>query len=324
MPRFLLLGAGFSRNWGGWFASEVADDLLWRLRAQPQLCEILVDRGFEDAIHEIQTRFRANNGALNDLLALQAAIEQTFRAMNLAFVERPALNFSNDAAFSVIDFLARFDAIFTLNQDLLLEMHYLGVELANRRQWNGIQWPGVRALPGAAHAGTPLGRRKMLDQRRTTVQEAPTIENGLQPIFKLHGSSNWYEGEGANRPPMMVIGGEKRRAIEANPLLSFYGEYFRDRLREQNALLMTIGYGFADEHVNDAICDAHDTGNNFGLFVVNSSGRKVLDKRDPRAQIQDHPGRLMVRYVGGSSRPLSATFAGDLLEHAKLLRFFEG
>lgn len=163
----------------------------------------------------------------------------------------------------------------------------------------------------------------MLDRRHMTVQEAPVIANGLQPIIKLHGSSNWYDGEGANRAPTMVIGGEKRRAIEANPLLRFYGEYFRDRLREEHALLMTIGYGFADEHVNDAICDAHDAGSNFGLFVVSPSGRKVLNKRDPRAQIQDHPGRLMnVRYVGGSSRALSATLAGDSLEHAKLLRFF--
>src|SRR5471030_1898185 len=173
MPRYLLLGAGFSRNWGGWLASEVADDLLWRLRARPELCQILMDRGFEDALHEIQTRFRVDNGVLDDLLALQAAIEQTFGAMNLAFAERAALNFSDDAAVSVIDFLARFDAIFTLNQDLLLEMHYIGVELANRRRWNGVQWPGVRALAGAAHAGTPLGRQTMLDQRRMTVQQAP-------------------------------------------------------------------------------------------------------------------------------------------------------
>jgi hypothetical protein len=111
--------------------------------------------------------------------------------MNLAFVERPALNFSNDAAFSVIDFLARFDAIFTLNQDLLLEMHYLDVELANRRQWNGIQWSGVRALPGAAHAGTPLGRREMLDQRRTTVQEAPTDDRKW--VAAHHQASRIFE-----------------------------------------------------------------------------------------------------------------------------------
>ncbi|MGF6240362.1 hypothetical protein P3T42_002113 [Paraburkholderia sp. GAS38] len=323
MPRFLLLGAGFSRNWGGWLASEVADDLLWRLRARPQICQILVDRGFEDAFHEMQTRFRIDNGVLDDLLALQTAIEQTFRAMNMAFVKRAALNFSNEGVFSVIEFLARFDAIFTLNQDLLLEMHYVGVELANSRRWTGVQWPGVHGRIGAGHAGTPLVRQEMLDQRSTTAREAPAIENGLQPIIKLHGSSNWYDGEGVDRAPTMVIGGEKRQAIQANPLLRFYGEYFRDRLSEENALLMTIGYGFADEHINDAICDAHEVGNNFGLFVVNPSGRKVLDKRNPHAQIQDHPGRLMdVRYVGGSSRPLSTTFAGDTLEHGKLLRFF--
>lgn len=102
MPRFLLLGAGFSRNWGGWLAGEVADDLLWRLRARPELCRILVDRGFEDAFHEMQTRFRANAGALEDLLELQTAIEQTFKAMNLAFAERAALNFPTTLRFPLL------------------------------------------------------------------------------------------------------------------------------------------------------------------------------------------------------------------------------
>jgi hypothetical protein len=93
---------------------------------------------------------------------------------------------------------------------------------------------------------------------------------------------------------------------------------------QEDALLMAVGYSFGDDHINDVICEAHDAGRNFGLFVVDPNGKRVLDKRDPRALIQDRPGPLMnVRYVGGSSRALSSTFSNDHLEHAKLFRFFE-
>ena len=64
-PRFLLLGAGFSRNWGGWLASEVFEYLL----GTP---EVLADDGlrthlwnyrlggFEDAINELQRAILAS------------------------------------------------------------------------------------------------------------------------------------------------------------------------------------------------------------------------------------------------------------------------
>lgn len=149
MPRFLLLDAGFSKNWGGWLASEVADDLIWRLRENPVVLEILMRNGFEEAYFELRSRFDRDNRVLGDLLALEHTIGQTFRAMNLAFAQLDSLNFSQFVDFSIIDFLSRFDAIFTLNQDLLLELHYSGVELANRRRWNGIQWPGLVPPAGA-------------------------------------------------------------------------------------------------------------------------------------------------------------------------------
>jgi hypothetical protein len=325
MPRFLLLGAGFSKNWGGWLASEVADDLIWRLRDNPLVLDILTHAGFEEAYFELRSRFDHDNRVLEDLLALEHAIRQTFGAMNLAFAQLGSLNFSQFADFSVIDFLSRFDAIFTLNQDLLLELHYSGVELVNRRRWNGIQWPGLVPPAGAWPAGTPQRMRELIDQRWLTAAGGdPAIAQNLQPVIKLHGSSTWYAGEGHDRAPLLVIGGKKREAIEANPLLSFYSRYFRECLLQDEALLMTIGYSFGDDHINDVICEAQDAGANFGLFVVDPSGKRVLDKRDSRAAIQDHPGPLMrVRYVGGSSRALTSTFSNDHLEHAKLFRFFD-
>jgi hypothetical protein len=42
----------------------------------------------------------------------------------------------------------------------------------------------------------------------------------------------------------------------ASPLLSWYFDIFRQVLSAGHVRLMTVGYGFADEHVNEVIADA--------------------------------------------------------------------
>lgn len=59
----LLLGAGFSRNWGGLLASEVIDSLIGsqEIRGDEYLRRVLWDNqkngGFENALAEVQTSF---------------------------------------------------------------------------------------------------------------------------------------------------------------------------------------------------------------------------------------------------------------------------
>jgi hypothetical protein len=88
---------------------------------------------------------------------------------------------------------------------------------------------------------------------------------------------------------------------------------------------MVIGYSFSDEHINDAILNAVRT-SGLELFLIDPAGEAILDKRDPRALIPDHPGVLMEviqpRIIGLSRRPLSSTFDKDTVEHAKVMRFF--
>ena len=59
MAYYLLTGAGFSRNWGGWLADEAFEYLLGQTEADPELREYLwksrdEGRGFEDALARLQ------------------------------------------------------------------------------------------------------------------------------------------------------------------------------------------------------------------------------------------------------------------------------
>src|SRR6202030_992469 len=89
-----------------------------------------------------------NAQAAEDVDRLQQAILETFREMNTSLADRRDFNFSQEARCSTKRFLSRFDAIFTLNQDLLFELHYDGMSLESDGRWQGGHYfPGVVMIP---------------------------------------------------------------------------------------------------------------------------------------------------------------------------------
>jgi len=136
----------------------------------------------------------------------------------------------------VVDFLARFDAIFTLNQDLLLERHYKP-PIGPPRNWSGVAFPGLK-LDGPAQPFAFLDQRWRVDQ----TFEMP---HNVQPIFKLHGSSNWISNTGAE---LLIIGGDKSQHIQSHAILKRYREIFVEHLNKADTRLMVvIGYSFSDD-----------------------------------------------------------------------------
>lgn len=156
MNHFLLLGAGFTRNWGGPLASEMFNLLIGRkpIDEMPVLRDALVRHrergGFEAAFGEIQAEYERSRSpqSLAHLRGFQDAIAEVFSDLdgalsNATFEFQAPPDNSNE----LVKFLTAFDAIFSLNQDLMLERHYLDilrVSLASGNRWNGWEFPGMR------------------------------------------------------------------------------------------------------------------------------------------------------------------------------------
>lgn len=103
-------------------------------------------------------------------------------------------------------FLSRFKAIFTLNQDLLLERHYLASKVNNIdiESWKKWQLPGMELMSVAQ------GESTYPSATGTWQPSGNHVIGSEQPIFKLHGSSNWRT---ADAKEMLILGGGKREAI---------------------------------------------------------------------------------------------------------------
>jgi hypothetical protein len=324
MKHILLLGAGFSRNYGGWLADELTADLMGRVSDDAELLKQLRHQnGFEAALEEVRALYQRNPNQTwaERLRKLQDAIGGAFGEMNAAFDERGNMEFQEDRNYWVQTFLARFDLIFTLNQDLLLERlyHPENVNQQSGRGWQGTDAPGMTFVPRTS------------DEDEMWVPDvgasASNPRPGLQPIVKLHGSVKWLDISDPSRvaQPMLIMGTNKAADIPRSPVLSRYLKMFEDELTRPKTRLMVIGYSFGDMHINNAIVNA---GTSLETFIVDPVGIKVLEtlnttkKREVPAFIQVVTPIEQITVIGLSRRYLSETFGNDRLAWRQLMRFF--
>jgi hypothetical protein len=323
MAHYLLTGAGFSRNWGGWLADEVFEYLLGDPDITPGIrTQLFRDRlslapgNYETTVQAL--RDRAKSGDDVDYKKVMAILEGMFRAMNQAFARQGfQFDHTSDSRYQLSKFMHRFDCIFTLNQDTLLEQHYFtqGFNLATQTRWDGYDIPGLELLNSQAHGGVP-DHAALFVAKQTDFR----LQRGnYQPYIKLHGSSNWMASRTAGL--LLITGGVKEADINDSPLLAWYSQLLRERICHASAKIMIIGYGFADEHINKVLVEAAEAGAKF--FIVDLIGSDILFKPISRSDPSHNLHQVMsLNVIGASRRHLSSTFSNDSVEFHKLARFF--
>jgi hypothetical protein len=316
----LLLGAGFSRNWGGWLADEVSDYLLTCPQLAPSVRNLLVayehKGGFEEVLARLQAEYQQYSTVpyRARLISFEQAIDSMFKDMDQAFSRKP-FEFQQDHNHLIRTFLDQFDVIFTTNQDLLLERHYLNGNVALSGRWSTWQIPGMRPIP--------IHDVRDITDTRWTPSGDYVIEQRAQPYIKLHGAWNWIDSAQGVR--MLVMGGGKPASIDRFPVLKENMAFFARSLTTGPVRLMVIGYGFRDDHLNRVILQAVGPGE-LKLFVIDTLGIDALDENRRRnlpisipsnffAEVQPH-------IIGASKRTRRETFGEDYAEHAKVMRFF--
>lgn len=231
-PAIILTGAGFSRNWGGWLANEAFEYLLGCSELNDRIRNLLWvcydDRsGFEGALARLQSK----PADAEDTRALTLALRRMFDVMNGAYgaAPGPELGGGHKAA----AFLGHFDAIFTLNQDELIERRYSPPS----PRWNGLRLPGTALLD--PHKG------QHYDLRTEDTADNFKLAPNLQSYFKLHGSSSFRTG-GDSDDALLIMGGDKLASIDGSVLLRWYRDEFIRHLAIPDTRLLIIGYELGD------------------------------------------------------------------------------
>jgi len=244
------------------------------------------------------------------------AINAIFEMMEKGFSKYPSWEFldpTEDLRRSLLHFFVQFDAIFTLNQDLLFERFYLDpvqrVLAASGTRWNLAAIRGMREERNAVH----------YEPARSRWYPLPADFNvppRVQPYYKLHGSYRWEDGSGNG---LMVMGGSKSLTIQSHAVLKWYLSEFQRHLNAGATRLMVIGYGFNDQHINDELIAAAARGG-LKMFIVDPLGAEVANPDRGLPYQRVNPFRDII--CGVSQARLSETFGRNAVEHAMVMNFF--
>lgn len=263
--KVLLLGAGFSKNWGGLLAKDVSGFLASdkRFRDPTGENEELRKRLFESAQYENVLEWYQHAdadaaGRLEDAIVDVFLRQDDLMRANLGAVDLRRFSEFLRECLTASD--CRLD-IFTLNQDLLWERH-LAAQL--------FRPPEAVSLPGFAndHWKVPASVKFKPEEMSLQIptDQATFNFDGTEEVryVKLHGSLNWVDPKGR---PVIIAGGNKEGATGAHPLLTAYKAYFAKRLLSGRVDLLVIGYSFGDENINRRIIDSIDK-DDLRIFVI--------------------------------------------------------
>lgn len=260
----LLTGAGFTRNFGGFLATQMWDKIFNHEQVQlyPSLVNLLKDNfDFESVYNEVMD---GNSFPPEAQAALQQAGKSAYNQLDDAtrnywgpsafFASRPLVNLQG---FRKI--LEHFGSegkargyIFTLNQDLFVERWHSEDQKLLRipSMTPGVDFRGI--TPWSLLRGGELTPEYYFQAPRNPTEVPEGISNLLYYV-KLHGSMNWKSSDGRD---LMVIGGNKPAQIHREKLLQWYFDLFQEVLSCPNRRLLVIGYGFRDLHINAVIAQS--------------------------------------------------------------------
>ena len=283
--RFLLLGAGFSKNFGGRLGSEMWASILHRLpegsAVKQQLLNVF---SFEDFLHDVRTKA----GFEKERELAESALQAAFLRQEEFIYSYMAGGAGYSIATNCVELLLRkifandTRLIFTLNQDTLIERYLAGQlfvgpgdqvilpgttpeVIAETRPNNGAG--GWTSAPNKYYSTPPADLAPVAPPDAVTSGDEWAPLRGRMSLIKLHGSVHWLVQDGSSR--LLITGNpdDKADAIGGHPLIKYYHELFDQACRTNSARVWIIGYGFGDTHINRVLVNGI-TNHNLRLVIV--------------------------------------------------------
>ncbi len=302
----LLTGAGFTHNFGGLLAEGMWAIIFNHPEVQKQAYVrklMIEDFDYESIYHKvlkanrIEGIFGKEDTSAEDKVAIRAAVFEAYRHLDNRILS-PSSPCPN--IYKVNELIERFASdrseksfFFTLNQDLFIERWF-----DPSAKCKPFSYPGINGMIPSRASGikkrSPLERKDFIRlPNEKDIVEAKSVFASSKDFYyiKLHGSYGWNSSDGSDT---LVIGQDKADSIAKEPLLSWYLEIFKNSLNQNDVKLLTIGYGFRDDHINKIIADS---GRTYGLklYVISPEGPREFIGKMPKTEV----GQLIINKLCG-------------------------
>lgn len=185
--------------------------------------------------------------------------------------------------------------LFTTNYDLLFEM------AANESGFvviDGFSFTQPRKFSGRYYDLDIVNREK------TRLKQEESFVSKVFQFYKLHGSLNWFKDKVENiiqqdnpsKPLIIYPASEKYESSYEQPYFEMMSR-FQQALRKENTLLIVIGFGFQDKHIQNAIIEAVEQNPSFQLLIVNYNGTGGIDTSFLKSFFVDEEKKQVKRNV---------------------------
>jgi hypothetical protein len=277
--KILLMGAGFTANFGGLLAREMWAKI-FNNRKLDQLPEVkkMLKENFD--FESVYSQVLKSSITEKEKMLFQEVISESYDGMDFTIKSFIHSGFRQYGVWwaGVSNFLGLFKGtssepggLFTLNQDLLLEraMHTppLGI--------NGVRYRDYREALNIGQLD-PVKNEIILpnsDELQNFIDKDLASFGDLH-FIKLHGSQGWRSSSGSAQ---LILGVNKLVDIQKEPLLNWYLELFKQAINNKGVKLVVLGYSFRDEHINDILVKAVEE---HGLKLIIISTESPNDFKD--------------------------------------------
>lgn len=315
----LLVGAGFTKNFGGILAEQMWVEIFnhEKLRNQPRIKRLMLKYlDYETVYYSVLNNLTDKEGLysptefnIEEKKAIIEATETAYERIDSklrTYHDEPPFRFTNfNRLLYEFGRTKKNSFIFSLNQDLLIERFYQNPEPSNPNKESKLSIPGIKNSPEwfmntfiymeknlrVGRQGSPYCKLKdceycQLPTQEEFEQEKNTLLHGENYfLIKLHGSYNWKDSSSGLKA--MVIGRGKLKRINEEPLLKEYFLLFKKVLSQKQRRLLVIGYGFGDEHINKVISNAVEI-NELKIYILSpESPRKFKENLYERCKTEE-------------------------------------
>lgn len=119
----------------------------------------------------------------------------------------------------------------------------------------------------------------IVNRDKTRLKQEESFISKVFHLYKLHGSLNWtkketdgkakiYQQDDKDNPLIIYPASEKYESSYEQPYFEMMSR-FQQALRKENTLLIVVGFGFQDKHIQNVITEAVEQNPNFQLLIVN-------------------------------------------------------
>ncbi|HZK93087.1 MAG TPA: SIR2 family protein [Prolixibacteraceae bacterium] len=124
----------------------------------------------------------------------------------------------------------------------------------------------------------------IVHREKTRIKQEESFVPKVLHLYKLHGSLNWEKDtdgkitqkDNPNSPLIIYPASEKYESSYEQPYFEMMSR-FQQALRKEDTLLIVIGFGFQDKHIQNVIIEAVAQNPSFQLVIVNYNVNEKLE-----------------------------------------------